>query len=95
MLSFITCLHEHLGKNQFHDQYHVDNQDHTSTEELEQECQGHYLKRQVHVGIPYFQNGQIYINTLKRDAHSNMKINKYIGVGGRLELAIPFVPLGK
>ena len=43
----------------------------------------------------YFQNGQIYINTLKRDAHSNMKINKYIGVGGGLELAIPFVPLGK
>lgn len=39
----ITCLHEHKGKNQLHDQYHVDNPTHTSTKELEQEYQVYNL----------------------------------------------------
>lgn len=36
-------LHEHLGRSQFHDQYHAYNQDHPSTMEHEQECQEHDL----------------------------------------------------
>ena len=66
-LSFIKYLHEHLGKTQFHDQYHVGNQDHPSTEELEQECLGHDLKRQADVNISaHLQMGQIYKHTLKK-----------------------------
>lgn len=39
-----TCLHEHLGKNQFHGLYHADNPNHPSIMELEQGCPGHDLK---------------------------------------------------
>ena len=37
-------LHEHSDRTQFHDQYHVDNQDHPSTKEFEQEYQENALK---------------------------------------------------
>lgn len=37
-------LHGHSGRIQHHDQFRVENQDHPSTEEFEQEHQGRVLK---------------------------------------------------